>query len=318
MRSTRRSRFLHPEWSTSGDRDRKVAEADPPAHHREIHRQRHPADDRTFPGAVGGALDLHWRSSAVSLRIVSRQLDRRLRAAIWPVSCKCDRAFAKREETRFAEENVTAGRRWQLLRTMLRMRRFEEAVLRSRRAKVRRALSHLYRPGGGRRRDHRRARAARPARHDASQPRPHHRPRRRSREGAGGNSGARRRAQRRPQRNAASLRPVARLYLNVGGSRRLHLARGRCRLCLQAGRRGRSSGRVLWRRRARRGRQLRGHEHRVADAAAGAVRLREQQRGRLGCGARRVSELGSRRRRRSPADPASARHRGRPRQRHRL
>ena len=173
----------------------------------------------------------------------------------------------------------SAPRNWQLLRTMLRMRRFEEAVFQlSSEGKFARAFSHLHRPGGGGGLDHRRARTARPARHHAPQPRPHHRARRRSGEGAGGNSGARRRAQRRPERNAASLRSFARLYFDLGGGRRLHLARGRRRLCLQAGRRRRGGGRVLRRRRARRGRQLRGHERRVADAAAGAVRLREQQR----------------------------------------
>ena len=62
--------FMHPEWGTSGDRDRKVAEH-PQAHHPDVHRQRHPADDRTFSGAIGGPPDLRWRRSRVSLRLGS-------------------------------------------------------------------------------------------------------------------------------------------------------------------------------------------------------------------------------------------------------
>ena len=40
--------FLHPEWSTSGDRDRNTGGANPPAHHRDVHRCGCSADDRTL------------------------------------------------------------------------------------------------------------------------------------------------------------------------------------------------------------------------------------------------------------------------------
>ena len=257
---------------------------------------RHPADDRTFPGAVGGPPDLHWRSSRVSLRLVCWQLSASLSTAIgWPHTNVT--AFAKREETcRAMYPRGAAGSFCARCCVCAASKR------RCLRSPASESSPGTFTSISARRRPAPRSSprlSPRPARHDAPQSRPHHRARRRSGEGAGGDFGARRRAQRRAQRHAASVRSFARLYFDIRGGRRLHLARGRRRLCLQAGRRRRGGGRVLRRRRARRGRQLRGHEYRVADAAAGAVRLREQQRRRLGCGARRFSDFGSRRRRRS-------------------